>query len=608
MASHKLPEDKSRIDISFDVINERNNDVLLQIAQDPSSGLVHKYYDACMDTDAIEQVDMDPLNRLRSQLYFTSIRSDLLAYNHKILFQSGMSGLFDFGSTIDPYNPSTMVYAIDQAGLTLPDPSYYQDTEIYDKYVQHVTKMLDMAKFFPSADLAKSIIAFEAELAKIRVPRSELYNPFKSNNRMSWSELQALAPNVFFDRFVSNLTLKSDVAVIVDAPKYFSSLSDLLSRTSDNVLAWYFDWKVLHSMSTFMPRRFAQENFNFFGTVLSGIAVESPRLKTCIASTTSVVPQLIGQLFVKKAFPAASKTTAKSMYDKILAAFQANVRSLSWMDAQTGQRAIQKLGQLEPLIGYPDHPREYEYNFGSGFAGNWIEAQNGDFARMMAEAGQASQRDAWHSSPSIVNAFFSPATATVVMPAGILQSPFFNASFPNAMNYGGIGMVLGHELTHSLDSKGRNFDGTGKLIDWWTPESTERFQERIDCIINQYNNFYPIPPKYHINGQLTQGENVADAGGLKLAHAAYVSNYPNEAQSSSIVPELSGEQLLFVSFAQTWCSKLTPAAVIQRLLTDPHSPPQYRVNGAAINLPAFANAFKCPASSPMNPPSHCEIW
>ena len=608
MASHQIPGDKSRIDRSFEVITDRNNIVLQQIAEDPSSGLINKYYSACMDTNEIEGENRLPLVNLRQQLYGGSDKRQMLVQNIPLLFKNGVSALFEFGTSINPFEPSKTIYALDQGGLTLPSPAYYSDSKIFNAYVDHIAEMLNLSGFFGSRTWAVKIANFEAALANITVPRDQLYNPFKSNNLMKWGDVVVLTYNLPMTELITALGIDSSIPVDVDAPKFLTGLNDLIARTPIGDIEWYFTWKLTHAMAPLLTSSFVEANFKFFGTVLTGVTVPAARSKTCLAMTTAVVPDLVGAQFVKKAFSREAKDSAQKMYDAILATFQITAQKLSWMDPQTLQRAQTKLKQLLPLIGYPENPRTYaSYQFKDGYAANWQEAQQAEWTRMMAEAGKPSDRTAWHSPASIVNAFFSPTTASVFLPAGILQSPFFDFTFPDAMNFGGIGMVTGHELTHSLDSKGRNFDGTGKLTDWWTPSTTDAFQKRVDCIIAQYSKFSPLPG-YYINGNLTQGENIADAGGLKMAHGAYIASNPAVASQQSIVPGLTNEQLLFVGFGQTWCSKLTDSATKNRILTDPHSPPQFRVNGASMNLPAFATAFKCPANAPMNPSNRCEIW
>jgi len=607
-ATHPIPGDKSRIDRSFEVITDRNTDILLQIAQNPSSGKVYQYYTACMNTQQIDIDGTTPLTNLWSALLPMSSVSDTLAPNLATLYKNGFSALFDLDTEIDSSDPAHMIYSFHQGGLTLPDPSYYLDSTIFDQYSKHITNMFTLAASPSPLAEAQAAAGFETQLANITVPADQLFDPFKSFNKMDWFDLMSLAPNIESQGLVNALNLKMDVALTIDAPEYFVRLSNLISSTSGSTIYSYMRWRVLHSMASRLPSAFVQENFNFFGRVLSGVSIPPPRNRTCLQATDAAMPELTGRLFAEQAFPESSKIAANIIFDGIWSAFEINSQKLDWMDPVTNQKAIQKLQQLIRLIGYPDNPRNYTtYEFGSHYSQNSLSVAQDQFRTSMLQAGKPSNRRQWDMSADTVNAYYSPPQGVVAIPAGILQSPFFDPAFPPAMNYGGIGMVGGHELTHALDSQGRDYTGQGKLEDWWAPRTAQEFQKRVDCIIQQYSKFSPLPG-FYVNGNLTQGENIADTGGLKTAHSAYINSYPDQYSQPSIVPGLTNEQLFFVGFAQTWCSKLTPAAIKQRLLTDPHSPPRFRVNGPTMNLPAFSKAFQCPANSPMNPPQRCQIW
>lgn len=608
MNSHQIPGDKSRIDRSFEVITDRNQDLLVKIVENPASGLVNKYYSACMNTSLIESDGTALLNQLLSTLKPMGSDFSGLAHNLASLFKLGMSALFEFGVEIDSSDPAHNIYSLRQGGLTLPDPSYYWDSTIYPQYVSHIATMLSLAGL-PPGDAFK-IATFERALSNVTVPDDQLFDPFTSFNKMSWAQLYALSPNTRFPQFVSALGLRSDVSLTLDAPAFFSGLSQALTTAGPDVVFKYMRWRMIHWMAPRLPARFVTANFQFFSGVLGGVTVPPARSKICIQATDAALPELVGRLYAEAAFPPTSKYAASVIFDSILSSFEVNSQKLDWMDPVTTGKAINKLEQILRLIGYPENPRNYTSygpKFGDHYAQNLLVTTQDEFKRELTTAGGPSDRKKWEMSADTVNAYYSPNKNEIVFPAGIIQSPFFDPAFPDAMNYGGIGMVGGHELTHSLDSQGRDFDGTGKLVDWWAPRTSEAFQKRVDCIIEQYSQFSPLPG-YFVNGNLTQGENIADAGGLKSAHSAYVNMHPDEYNQPSIVPGLTNEQLFFVGFGQTWCSKLTPAAIRQRLLTDPHSPPRFRVNGPAINLPAFSDAFKCPVGSPMNPLKRCQIW
>ena len=608
MATHEIPSDKTRIDRSFSVIQDFNDGILLKIAEDPSSGLVNKFYKSCMDTAAIEKLGGDPVREVTFFLDNGIDKNSSIPTDSALLIQRGLEGLFNFRIDIDALNPSTMIYTLSQGGLTLPDPSYYSDPEIYKAYVKHVDSMLRLMEHFDHKGEAQRLVAFEAGIANITVPPEDLFDPFKSYNRMSWADLVKLAPNLYFDQLAERLNLDTSIPVALDAPKFYSDLSLLIEKSDRFQIADWFYWRVVNQMAPLLSSSFVKTNFEFFGTFLTGQKVMPPRFKTCLAAVNSVVPELAGSLYAKIAFPQASKKVAEEIFDSILTAFELGVNKLDWMDPQTLKRALTKLNLIERLIGYPDHPRQYSnYTFNEGYAANSMAAGAHEWIRNAAQAGKASVRNLWTMPPAMINAQYDPLRNVETLPAGIIQAPYFDPNYPPAMNYGGIGMVGGHELTHSLDSQGRDYNGQGKLEDWWDPSTSAAFQKRVDCIIEQYSKFSPLPG-YFVNGNLTQGENIADTGGLKTTHAAFMTRYPQEGPAQSIVPGLTNEQLLFVGYAQTWCSKLTPNVVKQRLLTDPHSPPHFRVNGPMMNLPAFASAFNCPAGSPMNPSDRCQIW
>jgi putative endopeptidase len=612
MATHEIPGDKSRVDISFEPIGDRNTDILMKIVNNPANNKVNQYYSACMNTDQIERDGLAPLNILWSSLVSLPSANLTLATNMAFLYKNGLSGFFDFGVEIDSSDPTQNIYSLHQGGLSLPDPSYYFDDTVFPAYLGHIANMFKLAGASSSqaGNEANNVAFVEKTLANITVAPDQLFDPFSSFNKMDWYDFIAMMNNLPVQDLINALGVKMDVDLTIDAVNFFSALDQEFGKGTfaPTQISSYFRWRILHSLANKLPQAFANENFNFFGKILSGLSVPSPRNRTCLMATDSAMPELTGTLFAQQAFPASSKTATAIIMDSIISAFEVNSQKLDWMDPVTTQKAIEKLQKILVMIGSPENPRNYtSWEFGNSYAPNYFITVQDDFKRLMNTAGGPSNRKEWGMSAFITNAYYSPTQNSITLLAGILQSPFFNPTFPAAMNYGGIGMVSGHELTHSLDSQGRDFNGEGKLQDWWAPRTSQEFQKRVDCIIAQYSKLSPLPG-FYVNGNLTQGENIADAGGLKTAHSAYMFTHSEEARQPSIVPGLTNEQLFFVGFAQTWCSKLTPAAIKNRLLTDPHSPPKFRVNGPTINLPAFSDAFKCPAGTPMNPFQRCQIW
>lgn len=399
------------IDRAIEAIFERNQDVLQKVVDDPSSGLVNLYYSACMDTGLIESDGTAVLDKLLSSVS----SSNGLAYNLASLFQNGASALFEFGVEIDPADPTKNIYALNQGGLTLPDPSYYDDPTIFPQYVAHISQMLKLAGFNPSD--ADRIANFERTLASVTVPDDQLFDPFKSFNKMTWEQLYALSPNTQFRQFARYLQLRTNVPVTLDAPAFFSGLSQVLASTPIETVTNYTRWRLIHWMAPRLPSAFVKANFAFFGQILNGLPVQPPRSKTCIQSTDNALPELVGRLFAERAFPATSKAAASSIFDSILSTFEGKVRKLDWMDPVTKGKAVHKLELILRLIGYPDHPRNYTSyapEFGKHYAQNVLVTTRSEFQREMATAGGPSDRSQWEMSADTVNAYYSPTKNEIV--------------------------------------------------------------------------------------------------------------------------------------------------------------------------------------------------
>jgi putative endopeptidase len=351
------------------------------------------------------------------------------------------------------------------------------------------------------------------------------------------------------------------------------------------------------------------ESFGFYGRELSGQKEIEPRWKRCVQATDDAVGEILGKAFVERQFAGESKTMALEMIQGIESAFAANLPDLSWMDDATRARAMEKMKALTNKIGYPDHWRDYSsLTFKKGdFFGNEIAARRFEARREVDRIGKPVDKTEWHMTPPTVNAYYNALANEMVFPAGIMQSPFFHRDFPAPMNYGGIGLVMGHELTHGFDDQGRKFDPKGRLEAWWDPSASKKFEERTACVEKLYEG-YEVQPGVHLNGKLTMGENIADMGGVKEAYRAYHDWAGRQGDPEEKVAGLTPDQLFFVSFAQTWCTVASPEFERLRATVDPHSPPRFRIQGPLSNFPAFAKAFGCAEGTPMNPKNKCEIW
>jgi len=390
-------------------------------------------------------------------------------------------------------------------------------------------------------------------------------------------------------------------------PAYFVGLQKYLTTSSVEVVKIYLKWQLLHAASNYLSSAFVNETFDFFSKFLGGIQKQPPRDKTCVQVVDTGLGDVLGYYFAQKAFPGKSKDLASSMIKQIEDAMTAKLKTISWMDDQTRGRALEKISLIANYIGYPDHLRNNSYIPGVDFFNNVMKTLSLNTYQMVSKIGKPEDKTIWSMTADTVNAYYDPTRNEMVFPAAILQYPYFKADYPPSMNFGGAGMIMGHELTHGFDNQGRDYDGTGKLVNWWRPQTSKAFDAKVKCVIDQYSKFEVLPGVF-INGQLTQGENIADMGGIKNAHDAYVAAYPDEADKPSIVPGLTNRELLFVTFAQGWCGVATNEYLANQVKTDPHSWARFRVLGPLINFQTFADTFKCPVGSFMNPKDRCTVW
>jgi predicted metalloendopeptidase len=620
----KLPADQVRWGRGFSEIAERNRTVNRSILEnaarspgdDPNRQKLGWFYGTCMDEAGIAAAGTKPIEGWMKDVGKVKDAAGLMTTVGK-MHAASIPGLFGLGVEGDFKDPNTNIGQMFQGGLNLPDRDYYLSEDpakkdIRDKYVAFVAKMFEMYGDKPDAAKAKAgrVLAFETELAKNSRPRAELRDPDKTYNKLDREGLQKLTPKLDWDAYFKAMGHPEVTQLNVAVPEFFQGLEKLAYATEPATLQAYLQWDVLHDAAPALPKNFDDENFNFYGKTLQGQKEQQARWKRCVAQTDGALGEILGQEFIKVQFPGDSKKIARDLVETIQTAFSNNLPSLEWMDDTTRQRALGKKAAIANKIGYPDKWRDYsklKIKKGDYFA-NLLAAGRFEFEREAAKIGKPVDKTEWGMTPPTVNAYYNPLNNEMVFPAGILQPPFFSKEFPAAMNYGGIGMVMGHELTHGFDDQGRKFDASGKLTEWWEPTVSTKFDERASCIEKQYGG-YEVQPDLKLNGKLTLGENIADNGGIKEAfnaYKAYEAKHPG--MEKPAVPGMTNDQLLFVAFAQTWCSLATPE--IERVLVtvDPHSPPKFRVNGPLSNYDQFAQTFQCAAGTPMHPKDACEVW
>jgi len=622
LAHTRRPADHPVWARSFSTVQEENREIVRKVLEDaaahpgtdPDRARVGHYYASCMDTSRIDAAGAKPLAPYLAEIDRVHDLATLFA-TAGTLDRLGVRTLFRMSTRADSKNPRQNIAQFSQGGLGLPDRDYYvsQDPKkqaILEKYPGHVAEMLTLIgeSQDAAAQHAKEIVAFETRLAEASKPRAELRDPDKNYHKIDRAGLEKLSPRLPWKAFFDATGYPAIEEINVRTPEFFEQLDAILADTSPAALREYLRWHLVHEAAPFLSEPFVEADFDFFDKRLSGQETIEPRWERCVDFTNRALGEAVGKVYIQQKFPGSSKATAQEMVRDIEAAFGSSLPGLDWMDAATREKAKEKVAALASMIGYPDTWRDYSSMtiVPDDFFANVEAASRFDFDRQAKKIGHPVDRSEWHMSPQTVNAYNNPPQNQIVFPAGILQPPFFDKDFPAAMNYGGIGAVVGHELTHGFDDQGRKFDAEGSLREWWSPAVAAKFEARAQCVRDQYSS-YQVEPGVHVNGKLTAGENIADIGGLKEAYLAFQSYQERHGEKREI-PELTNDQLFFVAYAQNWCSLVTPEAQRMRVTVNPHSPAEFRAIGAVSDNPDFAKAFGCKVGDPMVPKNQCVVW
>ena len=618
----ELPADENQWLRSFSVIHERNRELLRGLIEDAAKNpagnaerqKVGDFYGSCMDEAAVEAAGLTPIQPWLAKIDAAGDRDALFVLSGEIQ-RLQAAPFFDAEVFADLKDPNTVVAHFSQGGLGLPERDYYLSTDAEKKtlraaYEKHVAKMLVLSGLLQAeaAKQAKAILVFETALAKASRPIEAMRDVQKLHHRLDAAGLAKLAPKLPWQRFYGAFGQNDLTAINVMTPEFFPALQKEIGKASLATLKAYLRYETLSATAGLLPDAVYQQHFDFQGRTLAGQKEPQPRWKRCITATEQAMGEAIGQLYVQERFAGNSKELALDMIHGIADAFAASLPELAWMDETTRQAALVKKGTLAWKIGYPEEWRDYstlKIVRGQHFA-NAIAARGFEASRLLAQVGKPVDRKEWGMNAQTVNASYNPLQNAFTYPAGILQPPFFHKDLPVAMNLGGMGFVIGHELTHGFDDQGSKFDSTGAMTDWWTPASVKGFEERTACIEQQYSA-YEIEPGVHVNGKLTLGENIADNGGLKQAWDVLQSRQEERGEGPTVAG-LTEDQLFFVAAAQVWCAEATQESQRLQVQTDPHSPAKFRVMGPMVNHPGFAGAFSCAPGTPMNPPNKCEVW
>jgi putative endopeptidase len=543
---------------------------------------------------------------------------DLTAYMDSV----GVNSLFAFESDQDFKDATQQIAVLDQLELGLPEKGYYERTDeksvkLRGQYQAHVARTFELLGESQSqaANDAATVLRLETALAGFSLSNVERRDPASLYHKLNLAKFDSSTPSFSFGRFLRAANAPPVESLNIATPAYFAGLNNLLASTSLDAWKSYLRWALIrHLPTTALPRELDRESFDFYGKMLEGQPEQKPRWKRCVAATDDALGEALGQVYVEQRFSPKDKQRTLELTHDVEAAMGRDIEQLSWMSGTTKARAEDKLHEVANKIGYPDKWRDYStLTVTRGDAlGNALRAANFEQKREIAKIGKPVDRGEWGMSPPTVNAYYNPQMNDINFPAGILQPPFFDPSQDDAVNYGAVGAVIGHELTHGFDDEGRQFDSKGNLEDWWTPADGKQFTERADCVVKEYDGFVGVDD-LHVNGKLTLGENIADLGGLKLAFLAYLDRAQKtgvdlEQKGSAEYGGLTPEQQLFVSFGQNWCQNNRPENLRLRIQTDGHSPEEFRANGVVQNVPEFQRAFACKAGQPMAPVNRCTIW
>ncbi len=626
MQAHPIPADEPSWSV-YGKLQQENQRFLWGILEDlaqakagrtPDQQKLGDDYASCMDVAAIDRQGAAPLKpwlsaieSLRSIKELAPLLARLQLAN--LGFYDGQF-LFAFGSEQNLEDSSQMVAVAQAGGLGLPDRDYYTRTDAKSEqqrqqYRAHVQRMLLLLGDGPSpaAREADAIFALEAGLAKAALTLVEKRDPHSTFHKMTVAQLQQLTPSFDWPAYLAALGLPDLATLNVEEPAFEKALEQALQRVPLADWKSYLRWHLVNARAPFLSTPFAQANFDFFKHTLRGVPEQRPRWKRCVSWIDIFLGEALGREFVRRTFAPDTKQRALEMTRQIEAAMEAELRGLDWMGPATREQALEKLHAVANKIGFPDHWRDYGPVTISrdDFAGDVERAETFESRRWIRKVGKPVDRSEWFITPPTVDAYYDPQMNDMNFPAGVLQPPLFDVKLDDAPNYGDTGATIGHELTHGFDDNGRQFDAHGNLRDWWTPQDAAAFNERIQCVIDEYGRF-PVVDDLEINSKLTQGEDVADLGGTWLAYLAW-----RKATAHQQLHDIGGftpDQRFFIGMAQWACENQRPENLRSNALTDPHSPGRYRVNGVLANLPAFQRAFSCKAGSPMVCPKPCRVW
>ncbi len=622
LAETEIPADKASYG-SFHILADNSQQAVKAIIDEVSARTdltpgsdeqkLGSFYNSFMDEASIEKLGLSPLQPQLDAINALSDKTQLAALFAR-LQRDGVTIPFGWFVNNDAKNSTEYAVYLGQGGLGLPDRDYYfKDDEaslnIITQYQAYLTDMFSLAGFADAAAAAQRVYALEKALAEHHWTRLESRNADKTYNKMSAAELNASLGSFDWAAFASGARLAAVNDIIVRQPSYFAGFAKVLDNTDLQSWQDYLSMKTIHGYADKLSSPFADRRFAFYGTTLSGIQEQQPRWKRAVDAADQVLGELTGKLYVERHFKPEAKQRMEQLVANLIKAYEISIKELEWMTEETKVAALDKLSKFTPKIGYPDKWKDYSaLQIDAGdLVGNVMRASQWGYDQMVAKLGKPIDKGEWFMTPQTVNAYYNPVNNEIVFPAAILQPPFFNMAADDAVNYGGIGGVIGHEIGHGFDDQGAKYDGNGNLRNWWTEQDKGQFQARGAKLIGQYNKFEPLPG-VNVNGAVALGENIGDLGGMTVALKAYQLSL--DGQDAPVLDGFSGEQRFFISWAQVWRTKFREEALRRQLSTGPHSPAHYRVIGVLPNIPQFYTAFDIKEGDAMYlpPEQRVKIW
>jgi endothelin-converting enzyme/putative endopeptidase len=583
----------------------------------PNEQKTGDFYATCMNKDAVEAAGLKPLQAELDRIAALKNKSELtglLAHFQLI----NVNAFLGYGEQQDLKDARKQIADVDQGGLGLPERDYYlrtgaADEKIRQEYVQHVGNMLKLLGETDAAAAsdAKKIMDLETALAKVSMDVTSRRDPKNIYHPMTVAQLAELTPAIAWADFFNATGAPAINDLNVANPDFFKGLNAVIQSTDLETIKTYLRWQLINGAPSYaLPAALDDEHFAFYGHTLAGVPQQRDRWKRCVQATDGALGEALGQVYAEKYFPAESKQRTVQMVHDIEDAMDKNIGTLTWMSAETKVKAREKLHMVADKIAYPDHWRDYSnLTVVRGEAlGNAMRATEFESRRQLAKIGKPVDRGEWQMSPPTINAYYDPSMNDINFPAGILQSPFFDANATDAENFGHIGAIVGHDLTHGFDDQGRQFDGNGNLADWWTAEDGKKFDAMTDCEVKEYGNFTAAGVK--LNGKLELGENTADNGGLRLAYMAFLADAKRKGidLNAKDANGFTASQQFFLAFGQNWCGGMRPEMERMVVQTDGHSPEEFRIKGVVQNMPEFGRAFGCKTGQPMMPENACHVW